>query len=546
MGVNRKNADADRESMDTNEEKKASSDEVMREKPRSYTPRESLWTATCQIDKREALKVEESIEVEAVVIGAGLAGVLTAYMLQQKGVDTIVLESNRIGSGVTRYTTAKITSQHNLIYDRLISDFGMEKARQYAAANQRAIDFFRKFVQEKAIDCQLEEKPAYLYTLQKEKVKQLQKESEAATKLGIPNALLQSWELTAENGWGLPFIAEAALRFDRQAQYHPLKFLKAMAQGLKIYEDTRVLDMQLRGSATAPQESEKSILTTNRGAVTARHVVFACHYPFLVILPGYYFARLYQDRAYVLALAGCPQVNGLYLSIDQEGWSFRNYKDFLLLAGGSHRTGENEKGGNYQSLRTAAKEWFPESTERYAWSTQDCMPLDGVPYIGQYAADRPNWYVATGFQKWGMTSSMIAADIISSMITKRPFEIATEGVDIFSPQRFTVPVSAEELWKDVKTIGGGLLREIFSFPEEEAADIKRGHGAVVEYKGEKLGVFRDEEGRLHKVSTKCQHMGCQLAWNPEERSWDCPCHGSRFDINEDVISGPAVKPLERE
>ncbi|NLM07531.1 MAG: FAD-dependent oxidoreductase, partial [Clostridiales Family XIII bacterium] len=211
MGVNRKNADADRESMDTNEEKKASSDEVMREKPRSYTPRESLWTATCQIDKREALQVEESIEVEAVVIGAGLAGVLTAYMLQQKGVDTIVLESNRIGSGVTRYTTAKITSQHNLIYDRLISDFGMEKARQYAVANQRAIDFFRKFVQEKAIDCQLEDKPAYLYTLQKDKVKQLEKESEAATKLGIPNAVLQSWEMTAENGWGLPFIAEAAL-----------------------------------------------------------------------------------------------------------------------------------------------------------------------------------------------------------------------------------------------------------------------------------------------------------------------------------------------
>lgn len=508
--------------------------------------RESLWTATCRIESREPLPAGEPIEAEAVVIGAGLAGVLTAFMLQQKGIDTIILESNRIGSGVTRYTTAKITSQHNLIYDRLISDFGMEKARQYAVANQRAIDFFRQIIREKSIDCGLEEKPAYLYTLQKDKVNQLQKESEAATKLGISNALLQSADLTAANGWGLPFPAEAALRFDGQAQYHPLKFLKVIAQGLRIYEDTRVLDVQLRGSGTAPQESEESIITTNRGAVTARHVVFACHYPFLVILPGYYFARLYQDRSYVLALAGCPQVNGLYLEIDQKAWSFRNYEDLLLLGGGSHRTGENQKGGSYQSLRNAVKEWFPGATERYAWSTQDCMPLDGVPYIGRYAADRSNWYVATGFQKWGMTSSMVAADIISSMIAEKPFEIATEGADIFSPQRFTVPVSAEELWKDLKTIGSGLLREIFSMPDEEAASIQPGHGGVVEYKGEKLGVFRDEQGGLHKVSTRCQHMGCQLAWNPEEGSWDCPCHGSRFDINGDVISGPAVKPLDRD
>ena len=504
--------------------------------------RESLWTATCEIEKRESLQ-EEFTEVDAVVIGAGLAGILTANMLKAKGIDTIVLEADRIGRGTTGYTTAKLTSQHDMIYDRLITDLGMEKALQYAAANQRAIAFFRQLVQERAIECRLEEKNACLYTTKEDKAKELQKEARAATKLGIPNTFLEKGDLTADKGWGLPFSAEAALLFHGQAQYHPLLFLKSMAEGLIIYENTRVIDVQLTGSATASQKLEKSLVITSKGKISARHVIFACHYPFL-IMPGYYFARLYQERAYILALSGCPQVNGHYIGIDKEGWSFRNYEDLLLLAGGSHRTGENEKGGTYQTLREAAQTWFPNARERYAWSTQDCMPLDGVPYIGRYASDRPNWYIATGFQKWGMTSSMIAADIISSMIAQKPFEIAAEGEEVFSPHRFTKPTSGEELWDDVKTIGSGLLREIFSMPEEEAAAVQPGHGGVVEYKGEKVGVFRDEQSALHVVSTKCRHMGCQLAWNPEERSWDCPCHGSRFDIDGEVISGPAVKPLD--
>lgn len=504
--------------------------------------RESLWTATCEIERRETLQAEFT-EADTVVIGAGLAGVLTAWMLKEKGIDAIVLEAERIGSGTTGYTTAKITSQHDMIYDRLIASSGMEKARQYAAANQRAIAYFRQLIHEKAIECKLEEKNACVYTVNEDKAQELQKEAQAATKLGIPNTLLLRGDLTANNGWGLPFSAEAALLYHGQAQYHPLLFLRSMAEGLKIYENTRVLDVQLTGSATASQKLENSLIITSKGKVSARQVVFACHYPFL-IMPGYYFARLYQERAYILAMSGCPQVNGHYIGIDEEGWSFRNYDDLLLLAGASHRTGENEKGGSYETLREAARKWFPGATERYAWSTQDCMPLDGIPYIGQYSPDHPNWYIATGFQKWGMTSSMIAADIISSMIAQKPYEIAAEGAEVFAPHRFTKPTSSFELWDDVKTIGSGLLREIFSMPEEEAVAVKPGHGGVVEYKGEKAGVFRDEQNSLHVVSTKCQHMGCQLAWNPEERSWDCPCHGSRFDIDGEVISGPAVKPLD--
>ncbi|HPO04101.1 MAG TPA: FAD-dependent oxidoreductase [Bacillota bacterium] len=505
--------------------------------------KKSLWAATCEIEKRDPL-LEEYSESEAVIIGAGMAGVLTGCMLQEKGIDTVIVESCRIGGGVTGYTTAKITSQHNLIYDRLITDLGIKKARQYATANQNAIDGFRRFVRDKAIDCGLEDRPAYLYTLKAERIKDLENESESAKKLGIPNTLLKKPGSCGADGWGLPFSAEAALKFYDQAQFHPLKFLGPITNSLKIYENTKVIDVLPAESGTAPNKSGKSIVVTERGKIAARYVVFTCHYPFL-ILPGYYFARQYQDRAYILALSAASQVNGLYIGIDQPAWSFRNYEDLLLFAGGSHRTGQNEKGGNYQAMRDEAKKLFPEAKECYAWSTQDCMPLDGVPYIGQYAGDKPGWFVATGFQKWGMTSSMIAADIISSDILNKPYEIAKEGAEVFSPQRFTAPKSYNELWEDVKIIGSGLLREIFSIPEKEAAAVMPQHGGVVEYDGKKSSVFRDDNNTLHAVFSKCTHMGCQLAWNPEEKSWDCPCHGSRFNIGGHVVSGPAVKDLER-
>ncbi|GAB1475863.1 FAD-dependent oxidoreductase [Bacillota bacterium] len=501
--------------------------------------RDSLWTSTCKTGGRSSLP-EDYSEREAVVIGGGMAGILTAHMLKEKGLDTVILESDRIGSGTTGYTTAKITAQHNLIYDRLISSEGIEKARQYARANMQALSNYRKIISERNIDCSFEEKPAYLYTLEKEGAEELKKEAEAAIKLGIHGEFLEASDLNREKGWGLPFTAEAALRFSGQAQFHPLKFLKAIAQDLNIFESTRVTDVQLAGSASAPQDSERSVVITEKGQISARYVIFTCRFPFL-IMPGYYFARMYQDRSYFLGLRGCPDVNGLYLGIDKPAWSFRNHEDILLFGGLSHRSGENEEGGYFKALRDQAARWYPGAEELYAWSTQDCMPLDGVPYMGVYAQDRPNWYVASGFQKWGMSSSMVAADIISSAIAGKPFEVATEGADVFSPHRFTVPVSAKKLWDDVKTISVGLVSEVFSMPNGEAASVEPGHGGVVEYKGEKTGIYRDESGKVFAVATRCSHMGCQLAWNPDELSWDCPCHGSRFNILGEVISGPAIK-----
>ena len=453
---------------------------------------QSLWSDTCIIETRDPLS-GENISIEAAIIGAGLVGVLTAYMLQARGVETVVVDANRIGSGVTQNTTAKITSQHNLIYDRLIKDFGKEKAEQYARANQGAIERYRELVLEKGIKCDMVDMPAYLYTLENENMESIRAEAEAARQLGIPAVYIEEKDLDSTS-WGLPFSVKAAVRFDRQAQFHPLKFLKAIASGLTVYENTKVLDVD-----------PDCNLITNQGKINAKHVIFACHYPFINI-PGYYFLRMHQERSYVLALSGAKDVGGMYLGVDKKSYSFRNQGDLLILGGSGHRTGENEDGGCYNALRQKGQEWYPDSKEVYAWSAQDCMPLDGVPYIGRYAAGRPNWYTATGFRKWGMTSSMVAAQLLTDLILGE-----SEENSIFSPQRFTVPVSAGDLWKDVKTIGKGLVK-----------------------------VRIDEE-----IDTKCTHMGCQLGWNPEELTWDCPCHGSRFDNKGNVVNGPAVKNLEK-
>lgn len=500
--------------------------------PQKERLRVSLWRGTCEIDRKQG-SLDQFKNVEAVVIGAGMAGMLTAYMLKNKGVNSIVLDAGIIAGGVTQNTTAKITSQHDLIYHSLIESFGEEKAREYANANQQAIFQYRNIIREKGIDCDLVDLPAYLYTLEDERMDEIQKEAQAAASLGIPAVFLDENKQKNDGRWGLPFYSKGAVLFENQSRFHPLKFIKGISSDLTVFEETKVLDVDWNDGS--------SIVQTDKGDVKTDHVVFACHFPFINV-PGYYFLRMHQERSYVLALSDAGDVGGMYIGVDQQKYSFRNQDNYLLLGGCGHRTGENQSGGCYEQLRKTAKKWYPNAKEAYAWSAQDCMSMDGVPYIGQYAANRPGWYVATGFRKWGMTSSMASAMIISDMILRGPKSKDFEN-SIFAPHRFTAPVSAGDMWKDVKTIGKGLLKSLFDIPEELVKDILPGHGGIVEHEGEKTGVYRDPAGVLHMVEPKCTHMGCQLGWNPEELTWDCPCHGSRFDIKGNPVDNPAVTKL---
>ena len=448
---------------------------------------ESIWKKQIELPKRNKLK--ENIHVKNVVIGAGMAGLLTAYLLQEQGQEAVVLEADTAASGQTGHTTAKITSQHNMIYAYLIEKFGEKKALQYGRANEKAIREYERIIEKERIDCHFRRCSSYLYTQHSEKVPELENEVQAARLCEI------SAEFTKETE--LPFPVEGAVKFENQAQFHPLEFLKKISEKLMVYEHSKVLRL------------EDNCVYTELGMVEAEHVVFACHYPW-ILTPGYYFLRMHQERSYVLAFEEEKSMGGMYLGIDTEGYSFRGVeeegKHILLLGGGSHRTGENIEGGKYENLRKQARKWYPKSEEKAHWSAQDCMPLDRIPYIGYFSADIPNWYVATGFGKWGMTSSMVAAEIITDMIMGRE----NENEEVFAPQRFPVTAMSGNLAENTAKAVKGLSKQFLNTDE---------------------------------VPSKCSHMGCRLEKNADEGTWECPCHGSGFSAEGKLLRGPAQKDL---
>lgn len=450
----------------------------------------SIWSNTTKLPKFQELKGD--IHVQNVVIGAGMAGILTAYFLQKKGQEVIVIDAAQIAGGQTKNTTAKITSQHGLIYYDMIKKSGKERALGYARANEAAIVAYEEIIKEEGIECQFERLPSFLYSLKEDGKEQLEQEAKAARELGLDAHFLEGNKVQE-----LPFEVAGAVCFENQAQFHPLEFIKALAKKLTLYENTNAIFVH------------GHVIATNRGAIEAENIIFATHYPF-VNVPGFYFLRQHQERSYVLALEGAnvPQkLAGIYYSIDQGGLSLRSAEEKLLLGSGSHRTGKKvcycERTG-YSYLREQAQKYYPNAKEMTYWAAQDCMPHDRIPFIGRYSLLRPYWYVATGFQKWGMTSSMISAMIISDMICGRqnPYEA------VFSPQRLLFRAGVKNLCVDIGESVAGLTKGLFGRKE-----------------------------------VRCSHMGCHLTWNEEEESWDCPCHGSRYDKNKRVIDNPA-QPME--
>ena len=444
---------------------------------------ESIWTKDVVIQKRNPLCGDR--EVCTVIIGGGLAGILTGYFLNKKGIPAVILEAGRIAGGQTCGTTAKITSAHGIIYEKLIRCYGITGAKHYAGFHQWAIEEYGKIIRKKKIDCNFVRCPAYLYSCAEEDI--LKKEAEAAERTGIPASF--------QNHCELPFYVKGVLKYENQARFHPLKFIQEIQKELEIYENTAVQKVEAESQG-------KSRVITDRGIVTAENIVFCCHYPF-VNMPGYYFARMSQSRSYMMALEGAQQLEGYYLGIDEDGFSFRNEGDILLFGGEGHRTGENVSGGKYGTLADKAEELWPGCQALCRWSAQDCMTLDKIPYIGKYSRRRAGWYVATGFGKWGMTSSMAGAQIISSMIEG----LNVPEADIFSPER-KIPAEA-----------------VKEFGKNQAKAVKN------------LASFKDTK--------RCTHLGCKLSWNADEETWDCPCHGSRFDREGNVLNGPALKPAEK-
>lgn len=425
---------------------------------------ESLWQATAILPKFPQLNTH--IKTDVLVIGGGLAGLLTAYMLKEKGISCILVEKGRIMGGVSGNTTAKITIQHGLIYHKLLKNAGFEKATLYMRANRQALEKYAKLC--KNIDCRFEEKDNYVYSADDRK--KLEDELEAMQKIG----LLAHFQKTLP----IPIETVGAVKLSNQAQFHPVKFAANIAKGLDIYENSFV------------REVADTTVITDKGKIQAEKIVAATHFPFINNHGGY-FLKLYQHRSYVIALENAEQYEGMYVDDKKKGMSFRNYGKLLLIGGGDHRTGK--KGGNWKELRSFAKAYYPKSAEKYFWAAQDCMSLDEVPYIGRYSKRTPNIYVASGFNKWGVTGSMVAAEILSDMISGKENDFAAA----FNPSR--------SILKPQLFLNGLETAKSFVTPTKK----------------------------------RCPHLGCALKWNSAEHSWDCSCHGSRFSENGKVLDNPA-------
>lgn len=433
---------------------------------------ESIWTRDARLPRFPSL--DGDVHTDVLVAGGGLAGLLCAYYLQKEGLDCLVAEGHRIGHGVTLGTTAKVTAQHGLMGTGL-ENLGQDRARLYVQANLEAVEEYRRLCGE--LDCGFEDADSFVYSVADREL--LDRELAILRRLGCPAEFQKALEL--------PFSVAGAVKVPHQGKLHPLQLTARLAQRLNILEDTQVLDVgELKDGARSAR--------TSRGTIRAKRVVIATHFPFLDRWGGY-FMKLYQDRSYVLALEDAPLPVGMYRDADSRGLSFRAAGKYLLLGGGSHRTGKPSLG--WRPLQETARRYWPNAKVTAFWATQDCVTPDGVPYVGQYGKDTGGLYVLTGFNKWGFTNAMVGAQLLAAQLTGR--EHPAQGV--YSPQR-KLPLPALAV--------NGM---------EAAADLAM------------------------PLPRRCPHLGCALRWNRAEHTWDCPCHGSRFTRDGKILDGPAQKEL---
>lgn len=428
----------------------------------------SVWEASVELPEFNA--VEENCKTQVLIIGGGIAGILTAYCLKEKGIDYMLVEKDRICHGVTRNTTAKITFQHGLIYNKLLYKMGFGIAQGYLISNKHAFEKLCNLCGN--IKCDFEIKDNFIYSVFDKQI--LEAEMDVLEKIGYNPRFFPEIPL--------PINTVGAVCFPRQAQFNPLKFIAEIAKDLNIYEHTFVKD--IKGTTAI----------TDKCNIQAEKIILATHFPFIA-RHGSYFMKLYQSRSYVIAVENAQDVQGMYLDEKEKGLSFRNYGNLLLIGGGDHRTGKG--GGGWTELRSFAAMHYPDSSEKFHWATQDCMSLDSMPYIGNYSKLTPNIYVASGFNKWGMTGAMLSGILLADMISGSKNEFA----EIYNPSRNMI--------KPQLFING----------------------------------FETTVNLLSFSKKRCTHLGCALKWNKAEHTWDCPCHGSRFDENGKLLDNPSNRDL---
>lgn len=491
-----------------------------------------FWIASTEDTNYPSL--ENDVTVDTVVVGGGLAGIMTAYFLNKEGIKVAIIEAGKIGKGTTGHTTAKITSQHGLIYEKIKKAMGVEISRKYGEANEKAIQTLSGIVSQEQIDCDLEWKDAYIYTQNEKYIDKLGKETEAAIASGIKAHYMEQIPL--------PYSVLAAMRFTGQAQFHPRKFLLALAnklreRGVSIFENTRAMDIK--------EGKNCEVITQKGNKVTADNVVIASHYPFYDG-KGMYFSRMYPVKSYLIGIRIQEEFpDGMFVTAEEEpGRSLRSHPfsggRLVLVGGEHHKTGHGGSTmAHYDNLRAFAQETFTITEELYRWSSQDYTTLDSIPYVGRLTSKTPNIYVATGFKKWGMTNCVVTGELIKDLIVKGE----SEWEDVYSPQRGNIGSSAIKFATENADVAYQLISGKLESPNDDV-NLEKGEGKAIDYKGKRTGAYKDEEGNLYLLDITCTHMGCELKWNDGEKTWDCPCHGSRFSYKGEIVEGPALHNLK--
>jgi glycine/D-amino acid oxidase-like deaminating enzyme/nitrite reductase/ring-hydroxylating ferredoxin subunit len=471
------------------------------------------------------------LTTDVAVIGAGIAGLTTALELLRARKDVVVIEADRIGHGVTGHSTAKVTALQGLVYARLQNSLGEDAARAYAAANQAGIQKIASLVEELDIECDFERQAAYTFTRDEDFLNDVRREVDAACQAGLPATFTTETDL--------PFEILGAVRLANQAQMDPYRYCVGLARavqenGGRIFEKSRATNIEMDGSCT---------VSTTHGEVLARRVVLATLLPFLD--DGGFFARTYPSRSYGIAVeldGSAP--DGMYINVESPTRSVRPlpHGRGIVVVGEQHKVGQDaDTDKRFAALESWARKWFPVRSVTHRWSAQDYIAADGLPYIGRLSRASDQLLVVTGLNKWGLAIGTAAASMLKDLIQGRtnPWEA------VFDAGRVNALASAQSLIKEnldvAKRFVGDRLRSIAA---KGLAELHNGEAAIVEHNGERLAAYRDDTGTVHAVSPVCSHMGCLVQWNRAERSWDCPCHGSRFDFDGHVLQGPAVDALE--
>ena len=493
----------------------------------------SIWLETFKYNKTFE-KLDQNISCDVCIIGAGIFGLTCAYYLTKHGFNVAVLDRDDIGTKATGHTTAKITSQHGLIYKHLIDDYGLHFAKSYLYANQKAIDNIKEIIDTENISCDFNFENHCVYTTNAKDLKSIQDEINAV------NSLDFNCEFVTKTG--LPFDILGGICFKNQAQFHPYKYLCGLCNSIsgraKIFTHTTICDVKNNGSFYTSYSD-------NNYKIESKFVIMASHYPFINI-PGFYFSKMYQSTSYLIAIETNKTLfKGMYLSASDPIFSFRTAKfgnkNFLLIGGANHKTGESHDfSTTYGVLENIAKKYYPDCKILYHWNTRDCITLDKIPYIGLYSSNLPNFYIGTGFNKWGMTSSNVAGNIIVDMINgkENPYSF------VFDSTRIKPIKNADEFKNVIVQSSKSLILDKIKRSDLQLDNIAPNSGGIIEVNGQKVGIYKSQDNKFFAVNPICTHLGCLLSWNNIDKTWDCPCHGSRFDYTGKSLYDPSFKDLE--